>query len=70
MTSANLLLLSTLGCVGIRHSDTICAIPRDPSGSLYVTQHAGMAQAASRHGMKAFIGMVRGEVTTLNNKSS
>jgi len=59
-TSANLLLLITLGCVGIRHSDTICAIPRDPSGSLYVTQHAGMAQAASRHGMKVYWNGPRG----------
>ena len=59
-TAANLLLLSTLGCVGIRHSDTICAIPRDPSGSLYVTQHAGMAQTASRHRMKVYWNGPRG----------
>jgi ribose transport system substrate-binding protein len=54
-----LLLLSALGCDG-RYSSTICAIPRDPSESLYVTQHAGMAQAAARLGMKVYWNGPRG----------
>lgn len=58
--AANLLSLGMLACNGIGHSDTICAIPRDPSGSLYVTQHAGMAQAASRLGMKVYWNGPRG----------
>jgi ribose transport system substrate-binding protein len=57
---SSLMVLSTLACVGIGHSNTICAIPRDPSGSLYVTQHAGMAQAASRLGVKIYWNGPRG----------
>jgi ribose transport system substrate-binding protein len=54
-----LLLLSTLGCDG-GYSSTVCAIPRDPSESLYVTQHAGMARAAARLGMKVYWNGPRG----------
>src|SRR5437899_1163005 len=48
------------GCRRGSHSNVICAIPRDPSGSLYVTQHAGMAHAAGRLGMKVYWNGPRG----------
>jgi len=48
------------GCGRSNHSNVICAIPRDPSGSLYVTQHAGMAHAAARVGMKVYWNGPRG----------
>jgi ABC-type sugar transport system substrate-binding protein len=59
-TSFVLLALALLGCRRSETSNIICAIPRDPSGSLYVTQHAGMANAASRLGMKVYWNGPRG----------
>ena len=51
----SLVLLPMVACLRVHHSDTVYAIPRNPSGSLYVTQHAGMADAASRFGMKSLL---------------
>jgi ribose transport system substrate-binding protein len=55
-----LLIFSGEGCRRGDHSNVICAIPRDPSGSLYVTQHAGMARAATQFGMKVYWNGPRG----------
>jgi len=54
------LALAIEGCGHGSYSNVICAIPPDPSGSLYVTQHAGMAKAASRLGMKVYWNGPRG----------
>ena len=56
----SLSFLSMLACDRLGDSNTICAIPRDPSASLYVTQHAGMARAASRLGIKIYWNGPRG----------
>ena len=56
----SLVLLPMVACLRVHHSDTVYAIPRNPSGSLYVTQHAGMADAASRFGMKVYWNGPRG----------
>lgn len=56
----SLILLPAVACFRVHHSDTVFAIPRNPSGSLYVTQHAGMAHAASRLGMKVYWNGPRG----------
>jgi ribose transport system substrate-binding protein len=54
------LVLVMEGCRRSGYSNVICAIPRDPSGSLYVTQHAGMAHSAARLGMKVYWNGPRG----------
>jgi ribose transport system substrate-binding protein len=48
------------GCRRSESSKVISAIPIDASGSLYVTEHAGMAHAAARHGMKVYWNGPRG----------
>ncbi len=53
-------LLGNVGCTYRKYSDVVCAIPRDPSGSLYITQHAGMVHAAARFGMKVYWNGPRG----------
>jgi len=58
--ASSLLFLPMVACFRVSHSNTICAIPRNPSGSLYVTQHAGMAHAASRAGLKVYWNGPRG----------
>jgi len=49
-----------VACSRENRSNVICAIPLDPSGSLYVIQHAGMAHAATRLGAKVYWNGPRG----------
>ncbi len=55
--------LTLLSCIACRRADdsrTIYAIPRNPTFSLSIHQHAGMAQAASRMGVNVYWNGPRG----------
>jgi len=61
LAAASILLVPLFsGCRRAQSSRVVSAIPIDASGSLYVTEHAGMAHAAARHGWTIYWNGPRG----------